>query len=136
MEQLNLRGIIPACVVTFDADGKFDEAQYRRYLQWLLPQGPVALAINADTGEGPHLWPDERERVLRVAVDEAGDVPVIAGLVGDVHGAGRRGGQARPRRGRARPAGVPDPGLPGHAARSGDPCRLPRGRSPRASGCR
>lgn len=77
---LNLRGIVPACIVTFDADGRFDEAAYRRYLQWLLPQGPVALAINADTGEGPHLWPDEREHVLRVAVDEAGEVPVIAGL--------------------------------------------------------
>jgi 4-hydroxy-tetrahydrodipicolinate synthase len=77
---LNVRGIVPACVVTLDADGRFDEAAYRRYLQWLLPQGPVALAINADTGEGPHLWPDERERVLRVAVDEAGDIPVIAGL--------------------------------------------------------
>ncbi len=77
---LNLRGIIPACVITFDTDGKFDETAYRRYLQWLLPQGPVALAINADTGEGPHLWPDERERVLRVAVEEAGDVPIIAGL--------------------------------------------------------
>ncbi len=77
---LDLRGIIPACIVTLDADGRFDEAAYRRYLQWLLPQGPVALAINADTGEGPHLWPDERERVLRVAVEEAGDVPVVAGL--------------------------------------------------------
>jgi 4-hydroxy-tetrahydrodipicolinate synthase len=77
---LNLRGITPACVVTFDADGKFDERQYRRYLQWLLPQGPVALAVNADTGEGPHLWPQEREQVLRVAVEEAGEVPVIAGL--------------------------------------------------------
>jgi len=77
---LNLRGIVPACIVTFDADGRFDEPAYRRYLQWLLPQGPVALAINADTGEGPHLWPDERERVLRVAVDVAGDVPVVAGL--------------------------------------------------------
>ena len=77
---LDLHGLIPACVVTFDADGRFDERAYRRYLQWLLPQGPVALAINADTGEGPHLWPHEREQVLRVAVDEAGDVPVIAGL--------------------------------------------------------
>ncbi len=77
---LNVRGIIPACVVTFDGEGRFDEGAYRRYLQWLLPQGPVALAINADTGEGPHLWPDEREQVLRVAVEEAGDVPVIAGL--------------------------------------------------------
>jgi 4-hydroxy-tetrahydrodipicolinate synthase len=77
---LDLRGIIPACILTFDADGRFDEAGYRRYLQWLLPQGPIALAINADTGEGPHLWPEERERVLRVAVDEARSVPVIAGL--------------------------------------------------------
>ncbi len=77
---LNVRGIVPACIVTFDADGRFDEPAYRRYLEWLLPQGPVALAINADTGEGPHLWPDERERVLRAAVDVAGDVPVIAGL--------------------------------------------------------
>ena len=77
---LNLHGIIPACVVTFDGSGKFDEHQYRRYLQWLLPQGPVALAINADTGEGSHLWPHEREAVLRVAVEEAGAVPVIAGL--------------------------------------------------------
>jgi 4-hydroxy-tetrahydrodipicolinate synthase len=78
--KLDVRGIVPACIVTFDADGRFDERAYRRYLQWLLPQGPVALAINADTGEGPHLWPDERERVLRVAVEEAGDVPVVAGL--------------------------------------------------------
>ncbi len=77
---LNVRGIIPACIVTFDAEGRFDEAAYRRYLQWLLAQGPVALAINADTGEGPHLWPDERERVLRVAIEEAGNVQVIAGL--------------------------------------------------------
>jgi 4-hydroxy-tetrahydrodipicolinate synthase len=77
---LDLRGITPACIVTFDADGRFDERAYRRYLEWLLPQGPVALAINADTGEGPHLWPDERERVLRTAVDVAGRVPIVAGL--------------------------------------------------------
>jgi 4-hydroxy-tetrahydrodipicolinate synthase len=77
---LSLRGIVPACIVTFDADGRFDESAYRRYLQWLLPQGPVALAINADTGEGPHLWPVERDRVLRVAVSEAGDIPIVAGL--------------------------------------------------------
>ncbi len=77
---LDLHGIMPACIVTFDTDGRFDEDAYRRYLRWLLPQGPVALAVNADTGEGPHLWPDERERVLRVAVDEAGDVPIVAGL--------------------------------------------------------
>ena len=36
---LNLHGIIPACIVTFDDRGRFDESAYRRYLQWLLPQG-------------------------------------------------------------------------------------------------
>lgn len=77
---LNVRGIVPACVVTFDDAGRFDEPAYRHYLEWLLPQGPVALAINADTGEGPHLWPAEREQVLRAAVAVAGDIPIIAGL--------------------------------------------------------
>ena len=98
---LDLRGIIPACVITFDADGRFDEAAYRRYLQWLLPQGPVALAINADTGEGPHLRPEEREQVLRAAVDEAGAVPVDRRPLGAIHGAGGRGGEAGPGRRRA-----------------------------------
>ena len=80
---LNLRGIIPACVTTFDADGKFDEAQYRRYLQWLLPQGPVALAINADTGEGPHLTHREKVRVIEIVADELnGQIPIVAGLGG------------------------------------------------------
>jgi dihydrodipicolinate synthase/N-acetylneuraminate lyase len=66
----------------------------------------VALAINADTGEGPHLWPDERERVLRVAVDEAGSIPVVAGLSASFtaqaveearHVGGVRHGWCRPR---------------------------------------
>ena len=113
---LDLHGIIPACVITFDADGRFDEAAYRRYLQWLLPQGPVALAINADTGEGPHLWPDERERVLRVAVDEAGDVPVDRRAQRDVHRTGGRGGQAR-RRARAPAASSSSPSRPTRARR-------------------
>ena len=95
MNELNLHGIIPACVVTFDDDGRFDEAQYRRYLQWLLPQGPVALAINADTGEGPHLWPDERDagpaRRRRGGGRRAGHRRPER----DVHRPGRRGGQAR-----------------------------------------
>ncbi len=133
---LNLRGIVPACVVTFDADGRFDEAAYRRYLQWLLPQGPVALAINADTGEGPHLWPDEREHVLRVAVDEAGDRPGHGRPVRHVHRAGRRGGEARRGCGR-RAACSSSRSRPTRARRSTRPCRsrITR-RSRAAAGCR
>ena len=133
---LNVRGIIPACVVTLDADGRFDEAAYRRYLQWLLPQGPVALAINADTGEGPHLWPDEREQVLRVAVEEAGDVPVIAGLSAPVHRAGGRGGEAGRGR-RRRGACSCSRSRPTRARRSIQRSRSPTTRrSPAAAACR
>ncbi len=52
---LNLEGLIPATVLPMTADAEIDEAQLRRYIRWVSDQGPVALAINADTGEGPHL---------------------------------------------------------------------------------
>jgi hypothetical protein len=40
-----------------------------------------ALAINVDTGEGPHLTHDEKVRVLRI-VREVTDLPIVAGLAG------------------------------------------------------
>lgn len=77
---LNVNGIIPACVTVFAKSGEIDERGYRTYIEWLAAQGPVALAVNADTGEGPHLWPEERERLIRIAVDAAGGLPIVAGL--------------------------------------------------------
>ena len=44
-------------------------------------QGPVALAINVDTGEGPHLTHDEKVRIIKV-VREVTDLPIVAGLAG------------------------------------------------------
>ncbi len=63
------------------ADGSIDEPALRRYIGWVAAQGPVALAINVDTGEGPHLTHDEKVRVLRV-VREVTDLPIVAGLAG------------------------------------------------------
>jgi len=78
---LDLRGLIPATVLPMTEDARIDEPGLRRYLQHVVAAGPKALAINADTGEGMHLWPEERRRVLEIVVDEVGDrVPVIAGL--------------------------------------------------------
>lgn len=78
---LDLRGLIPATVLPMTDDARVDEAGLRRYIRHVAGAGPKALAINADTGEGPHLWPEERVRVLEIVVDEVGDrVPVIAGL--------------------------------------------------------
>ena len=78
---LNLNGLIPATVLPMDADGRIDEPALRAYIGWVVAQGPVALAINVDTGEGPHLTLDEKIRVLHV-VREVTDLPIVAGLAG------------------------------------------------------
>src|SRR5262245_3845652 len=78
---LNLDGLIPATVLPMDADGEIDEPALRRYIAWVVEQGPVALAINVDTGEGPHLTHDEKARILRIVRDVT-DTPIVAGLAG------------------------------------------------------
>ena len=78
---LNLNGLIPATVLPMSADGSIDEVSLRSYIGWVAGQGPVALAINVDTGEGPHLTHDEKVRVLRI-VREVTDLPIVAGLAG------------------------------------------------------
>jgi 4-hydroxy-tetrahydrodipicolinate synthase len=78
---LDLDGLIPATVLPMHVDGSIDEPALRSYIGWVVEQGPVALAINVDTGEGPHLTHDEKVRILRV-VREVTDIPIVAGLAG------------------------------------------------------
>lgn len=78
---LNLDGLIPATVLPMDVDGQIDEPALRAYIGWVVAQGPVALAINVDTGEGPHLTHDEKVRILHI-VREVTDLPIVAGLAG------------------------------------------------------
>jgi len=78
---LDLNGLIPATVLPMFADGSIDEAGLRSYIRWVTGQGPVALAINVDTGEGPHLTHDEKIRILEIARDVT-DLPIVAGLAG------------------------------------------------------
>jgi 4-hydroxy-tetrahydrodipicolinate synthase len=78
---LNLDGLIPATVLPMSDGGVIDEAALRRYIRWIAPQGPVALAINADTGEGPHLTHQEKCRVIEVVAEET-DLPIVAGVAG------------------------------------------------------
>jgi 4-hydroxy-tetrahydrodipicolinate synthase len=81
MEQPDLNGLIAAIVTPMRSDLSIDEESLRRYVNWLVAQGPRGLAVNVDTGEGPHLFPEERLRVLQIVVEEvAGRALVVAGL--------------------------------------------------------
>jgi 4-hydroxy-tetrahydrodipicolinate synthase len=82
MNAIDLRGIIPATVLPMTQDGEIDEPELRKYVRWVAGQGIKAVAVNVDTGEGPHLWHEERLRVLRVYREElAGTgIPIVAGL--------------------------------------------------------
>src|SRR5688572_3101983 len=83
MQDIDLRGIIPAIVTPMTNDGALDLPALRRYVQWLAEQGPVALAVNVDTGEGPHLTADEKRQTLEtVAEAVAGKCKVIGGVAG------------------------------------------------------
>jgi 4-hydroxy-tetrahydrodipicolinate synthase len=83
MQNIDLRGIIPAIVTPMTNEGELDLPALRRYVQWLVDQGPVALAVNVDTGEGPHLTADEKRQTLEtVAEAVAGKCKVVGGVAG------------------------------------------------------
>ena len=83
MQDIDLRGIIPAIVTPMNSEGELDLQALRRYVQWLAEQGPVALAVNVDTGEGPHLTADEKRQTLETVAEAVADkCKVIGGVAG------------------------------------------------------
>jgi 4-hydroxy-tetrahydrodipicolinate synthase len=83
MKTINLEGIIPAIIVPMRSDFSIDYEALLRYLKWIVSLGPVGLAVNVDTGEGPYLTPDERSQVIRVAREAAADrCAIVAGVGG------------------------------------------------------
>ena len=72
-------GSIPALVTPF-RDGAFDEAAFRRLVDWQVENGSSALVPCGTTGENSTLSNAEHHRVIEVCVEQAaGRVPVIAG---------------------------------------------------------
>jgi 4-hydroxy-tetrahydrodipicolinate synthase len=83
MKELNVKGVYPATILPMTADYEPDFSAYARYLNWLISENALGLAINMDTGEGPQLTPAERRRAAEVAVETAaGRASVVAGVMG------------------------------------------------------
>ena len=81
MKNIDFKGLIPATVLPMKQDQQIDEPALRSYMRHIAETTIRAVAINVDTGEGPHLSHEERTRVIEIVADEIGDrVPVIAGL--------------------------------------------------------
>ena len=76
------KGILPALQVPFQSDLSIDEAELRRFAQWLVShQGIGGLVTNGHTGEVFALTAEQRARVTRIVAEEAkGKVPVVSGV--------------------------------------------------------
>src|SRR5687768_12610136 len=75
-----LEGIFTPNMVPLDERGDINEAELRRYVDWLIQQGVHGLYPNGSTGEFTRFSVEERRRIVRVVCDQAaGRVPVLAG---------------------------------------------------------
>jgi 4-hydroxy-tetrahydrodipicolinate synthase len=83
MKPINLKGVLPAAIVPMTSDYEPDYKAYAHYLEWLISEHAVGIAINMDTGEGPQLSAAERKRIAEIAVEVANKrCTVVAGVMG------------------------------------------------------
>lgn len=75
-----LRGSMTALATPF-RNGAFDEAAFRKFVDWQIEQGTHVLVPCGTTGESPTLAHAEHDRVIEICIAQAaGRVPVIAGV--------------------------------------------------------
>jgi 4-hydroxy-tetrahydrodipicolinate synthase len=75
-----LKGIFTPNLVPFTDDGRINEGELRRIVNWLIEKGVSGLYPNGSTGEFIRLSFEERKRVIRIVTEEnRGRVPVLAG---------------------------------------------------------
>jgi 4-hydroxy-tetrahydrodipicolinate synthase len=73
-----IEGSITALATPF-MDGALDEDAYRALIRMQLANGTTGLVPMGTTGESVTMTPEERERAIQLAVEEAKGAPVIAG---------------------------------------------------------
>ena len=74
------RGIFPAGLTFFDADGNLDRLATLEHWHWLVDQGVHGLVIAGTSGEFIAVTIEERLQLIRMAVKEfGGKLPIIAG---------------------------------------------------------
>jgi dihydrodipicolinate synthase/N-acetylneuraminate lyase len=75
-----IEGIFTPHIVPLDDAGRIDEAELRRYIDWLIAKGAHGLFPNGSTGEFTRFTADERRRIVAIVCEQAaGRVLVLAG---------------------------------------------------------
>src|SRR6516162_3460257 len=75
-----ITGILTPHMVPLDPSGHINEAELRRYVDWLIQQGVHGLYPNGSTGEFVRFTPEERRQIVKIVCEQAaGRVPVLAG---------------------------------------------------------
>ena len=75
-----LTGIFTPNLVPLDSRGDINEAELRRYIDWLIDRGVHGIYPNGSTGEFTRYTVEERRRIIKIVCDQAaGRVPVLAG---------------------------------------------------------
>jgi 4-hydroxy-tetrahydrodipicolinate synthase len=83
--EFKVGGVIPACLLPFDADYSIDERSYRKHLRDVAGvRGITAITVNGHASEVSSCNFEEQEQILALTMDEVGDkVPVINGVYAD-----------------------------------------------------
>lgn len=77
-----LKGIIPALVTPFDANGDINEKLFRAHTRFILSKNVHGVCLGGSTGEGFTFSPDELRRLTAATLEEVnGKVPVVAGII-------------------------------------------------------
>lgn len=75
-----LQGVLTPPIVPLHDDGEINEAEFRRYIDWLIARGAHGIYANGSTSEFTRFTPEERRRIVRMVCEQAGGrVPVVAG---------------------------------------------------------
>ncbi|MDA1276034.1 MAG: dihydrodipicolinate synthase family protein [Verrucomicrobia bacterium] len=75
-----ITGILTPHLVPLDTRGRINEAELRRYVEWLIARGVHGLYPNGSTGEFIRFTAEERRLIVKIVCDQAaGRVPVLAG---------------------------------------------------------
>lgn len=80
MSTERLRGLFVPNIVPLDQNSEINEAELRRYIDWLIERGVHGLYPNGSTGEFTRFTFEERLRIIEIIADQTrGRVPILAG---------------------------------------------------------